>query len=149
MSLDWTDRPTDHAGSKVLGLADCHVCLRGRTIGRIGFLRAGAVEIFPVNYGLVGSTIVFKTSDGTKLGAVLDLAPVTFEIDGVGPPATAGTAWSVVVKGVAGPVGDGFTAADLDSGPAAPLLPSAAAQGRWVAIRADEISGRALLAVPT
>ena len=65
-------------------------------MGRIAFDFEGKVEIFPVNYGMDGGIIVFRTSVGTKLHAATNTA-VTFEVDSW--DAETGVGWSVVAKG--------------------------------------------------
>lgn len=140
------EHSVDHAGLVVLDLAESRRYLRCEQLGRVGFVRAGAVEIFPVNYVVVGSGVAFKTGHGSKLGAAMDSAPVTFEVDGVGLPSTGIAAWSVVVKGVASLVTEDDVLGRLASEESLPLLPSAATTGRWVVIRPDEVSGRAIAA---
>lgn len=53
----------------VLTEDDCLALLRSRELGRIAFDVEDRVEIFPVNYGIEGKIIVFRTSPGTKLAA--------------------------------------------------------------------------------
>jgi uncharacterized protein len=132
----------DHAGAGVLSTEQCLMLLRGERLGRVGFLRAGTVEVLPVNYALLGTTIAFKTGQGSKLGAALDAAPVTFEVDGVASSGALPLGWSVVVKGIAGFLSDDQRSALLEVGAPLPALRSAAATGRWVVIRAEEIGGR-------
>ncbi|GAA3389203.1 pyridoxamine 5'-phosphate oxidase family protein [Cryptosporangium minutisporangium] len=145
-SAGLSGHPVDHAGLVVLDLAECRRYLRCEQLGRVGFVRAGTVEILPVNYVVAGSGVAFKTGHGSKLGAAMDGAAVTFEVDGVGLPSTGVAAWSVLVKGVAGLVTEDDLLQDLEREESLPLLPSAARTGRWVLIRPDEISGRAIAA---
>ena len=82
--------------ARVLTEDDCLALLQSREVGRIAFEFEGKVEIFPVNYGMHGRTIVFRTGPGTKLDAVPKTA-VAFEIDSW--DAESGIGWSVVAKG--------------------------------------------------
>jgi len=83
------------AGSEVLDFADCRRLLEGERIGRLGVVVGGRPEIFPVNYGLDGDGIVFRTNPGRK---VLGLSnEVVFEVDHIDPDCRSG--WSVVVHG--------------------------------------------------
>lgn len=80
-----------------LDAAECWSLLRTGDVGRLAVSIADHPDIFPVNYVVDGTSIVFRTAAGTKLaGAVLGRS-VAFEIDGYDP--AAGEAWSVVVKG--------------------------------------------------
>jgi len=53
---------------EVLDERQCQVLLSPRGIGRIAFSVDGVPEIFPVNYAADGSTIVFRTAEGTGYG---------------------------------------------------------------------------------
>lgn len=141
MVTDFATTLHDHTGAGVLDTEQCLALLRGERLGRVGFVRAGEVEVLPVNFVLLGTSIAFKTGYGSKLGAALDGAPITFEVDGTGHPGALPFGWSVVVKGVAGFLADDERTALLLVGAPAPSLPSAAT-GRWVVVRADEITGR-------
>ncbi|MFG1928828.1 pyridoxamine 5'-phosphate oxidase family protein [Cryptosporangium sp. NPDC048952] len=148
MSAASSRYPRDHTGSVVLDLPECRRYLRCAQLGRVGFIRAGAIEILPVNYVVADPGVAFKTGHGSKLGAAMDCAPITFEVDGTGLPSTGVAAWSVVVKGVAGLVTDDELLERLGREESLPLVPSAARSGRWVMIRPDEISGRAITVDP-
>ncbi|TQJ36449.1 pyridoxamine 5'-phosphate oxidase family protein [Arthrobacter sp. SLBN-122] len=78
---------------------ECWALLRTVSVGRLAVLVDGRPDIFPVNYTVDSGTLVFRTSQGTKLSAASGDAPVAVEADGVDPK--SGLAWSVVVKGTA------------------------------------------------
>ena len=121
----------------VLEPQDCWALLGGAEVGRLAVAVAGQPDIFPLNFAVVDSTIVFRTGEGTKLLAVAIGPAVAFEVDGYDP--LAGTAWSVVVKGWAEEVPTYEQLEDL----AFPVFPwSATPKGRFVRIRPTEISGR-------
>ena len=142
MAADFETGISDHTGAGVIGTEQCLALLRGERLGRVGFVRAGTVEVLPVNYVLLGTAIAFKTGYGSKLGVALDAAPITFEVDGVTSTGALPLGWSVVVKGVAGFLPEDYRSALREAGVPLPSLPSAAATGRWVLIRAEEITGR-------
>ena len=75
--------------------AECWELLGQRRMGRIAIVIGGRPQIFPVNYGLQGKVIVFRTAAGTKLAYAPD-SPVAFEIDEY--DASAGAGWSVMVQ---------------------------------------------------
>ncbi|HEY6114617.1 MAG TPA: pyridoxamine 5'-phosphate oxidase family protein, partial [Candidatus Dormibacteraeota bacterium] len=62
-----TDRPESANIVEVLERAECERLLASHDIGRIAFSLGGVPEIFPVNYASDGSTVVFLTSEGTRL----------------------------------------------------------------------------------
>ncbi|KRE85208.1 MULTISPECIES: pyridoxamine 5'-phosphate oxidase family protein [unclassified Arthrobacter] len=78
---------------------ECWALLRTVSVGRLAVLVDGRPDIFPVNYTVDSGTLVFRTSQGTKLSAASGDAPVAVEADGVDPE--TGLAWSVVIKGTA------------------------------------------------
>jgi nitroimidazol reductase NimA-like FMN-containing flavoprotein (pyridoxamine 5'-phosphate oxidase superfamily) len=121
----------------VLGADACWDLLAGEEVGRLAVAVAGQPDIFPVNFAVVDSSIVFRTGEGTKLLAVVVGPAVAFEADGYDPG--EGVAWSVVVKGWAEEVP---TYEQLEEF-AYPVFPwSATPKGRFVRIRPTEISGR-------
>ena len=75
---------------------ECWDLLARHDLGRIAIAVEGKPQIFPVNYGLKGKVIVFRTAAGTKL-AYAPESPVAFEVDEY--DASAGTGWSVQVQG--------------------------------------------------
>jgi hypothetical protein len=77
---------------------ECLELLGSQSIGRIAVITDGHVDIFPVNYGLDGDGIVFRTNLGSKTRGAL-AGEVAFEVDVVEPDAQRG--WSVVVRGTA------------------------------------------------
>ena len=82
----------------VLTEDECRVLLESGDLARIAFAFEGKVEIFPINYCMNGTIIVFRTGPGAKLSAVPKTA-VAVEVDSWDP--TAGIGWSVVAKGLA------------------------------------------------
>jgi uncharacterized protein len=140
MTTDGTTRPTDHRGIEVLTLEECLDRLSSTPIGRLAFVTSGGPVILPVNHGVDGTDVVFRTTLGSKLQIAEDAGHVAFETDGIDVRTHRG--WSVLVKGVATPVYEaeaveryealGISAwAGLDEGSAV-----------WIRLRPEEITGR-------
>jgi len=141
------DRPKDHRGIEVLTLEECLDRLRSTAVGRLAFNDRGGPVIMPVNHGVDGTDIVFRTTTGSKLQIAEDAGRVAFEVDGVDTRTHRG--WSVLVKGIAGPV---YEAADVERyeelgvSSWAGFDPDTAV---WVRLRPEEISGREIVPRPT
>jgi uncharacterized protein len=118
---------------------ECLVLLGSHEVGRIAFSTEGRVEILPVNYGIEGRIIVFRTNAGTKLAAVRASA-VAFEVDAWDP--ASGVGWSVVAKGQAEEItmNPGRAAEHLRWIPVHPAAPGE--RWHWIAIKPAEITGR-------
>ncbi|MEM8620998.1 MAG: pyridoxamine 5'-phosphate oxidase family protein [Actinomycetota bacterium] len=90
---------TTDSTTRDLSDAECWELLANTAVGRLAVDIAGQPDIFPINFVVDGSGIVFRSAAGTKLaGAVLNRF-VAFEIDGYLPDERV--AWSVVLKGTA------------------------------------------------
>src|SRR5690242_16284144 len=79
---------TDHLTSEMLDLPrdESLRLLAANRFGRLAVAMAeGAPVIRPVNYAFdePSQSVVFRTSDGSKLHAVLQAAEAAFEIDGI------------------------------------------------------------------
>ncbi len=85
-------------GTEIMREEDCWDLLASERIGRVAVAVDGQVDVFPVNYGLDGDGILFRTNAGRKMTAAMG-GEVAFEVDRIDPTAKAG--WSVVVHGVA------------------------------------------------
>lgn len=83
--------------TSILDAHDCWALLRSVSVGRLAVWNVDHPDIFPVNYAVDHSSVVFRTGEGTKLAASLGELPVAFEADGVAQE--TGIAWSVVLKG--------------------------------------------------
>lgn len=117
----------------------CLALLAGEVVGRLGVIDGGRPLIFPVNYVLDGTDIVFRTDQGTKLDAGLR-SPVSFEVDQVDRVTSAG--WSVLVTGRLEGVTP-FDAATLERVRGLPVDSWAdGPRRRWVRLVSDRFSGR-------
>jgi nitroimidazol reductase NimA-like FMN-containing flavoprotein (pyridoxamine 5'-phosphate oxidase superfamily) len=129
---------TDRLGMTVLTRHECLELLRSTEVGRLVTTTARYPEIVPVNFVVDRGTVVFRTSDGTKLDGLTADSHVSFEADGY--ERDAGAAWSVVIKGHAQLLrmpNERFAGLEL------PSLPwQAAAKQHFVRIEPVEMSGR-------
>ncbi len=140
------DASSDQPASEMLDLprAECLRLLAANGFGRLAVaMSAGSPVIRPVNYAFdkPSQSVVFRTSDGSKLHAVLQTAEAAFEIDGVDEGSHTG--WSVIVSGVAEEVTNAGDIRRLDSLGLAPWAPGR--RRRWVRIRARTVSGRRIV----
>ena len=85
-------------GTEILSEDECWELLRSQTVGRVVVAMNSELDVFPVNYGLDGEGIIFRTNAGRKLTWSLG-RPVAFEIDRIDVPSRTG--WSVVAHGEA------------------------------------------------
>lgn len=133
--------PTDRNGLEVLPLAECLELIASEPLGRVAVTAKGQPLILPVNHLVVGSAIMFQSTPGSKLAAALLDRPAAFEVDGFDE--TTRTGWSVVARGHVELVTDTDLLDGLDR-MGSPAWSEHATDGRWVALRPDEISGRRL-----
>jgi uncharacterized protein len=124
-----------------LSRAECLQLLAAHRFGRLAVaLTDGAPVIRPVNYVFDNSSqsVVFRTSHGSKLHAVLQVREAAFEIDGVDEDSRTG--WSVIVHGAAEEVTNQAEVRRLGT---LGVIPWAAGRkGHWVRIRARTVTGR-------
>ena len=88
---------SDTAPATVLAESECWRLLGSAAVGRLVTTVDGEPEIFPVNFVVQHRTILFRTSEGTKLAGTAMNSRVLFEADDNN--LTEG--WSVVVRGSA------------------------------------------------
>lgn len=128
----------------VLDESECWRLLAATAVGRLAVSIANHPDIFPVNHLVDQGTIVFRTSEGTKLAAATLGIGVAFEIDGYDPE--GGQAWSVVAHGVAHEI---EALDELMAAEELPLFPwNTSPKHRWVRVQVDEVSGRRFEVVP-
>ena len=110
-------------------------------VGRVGVSIGALPAIFPVNYGLVDGSIVFRTAPGSKLSAAAAGAVVAFEVDDYDRVDRSG--WSVLAIGPSEVVHDltmTFKVLDAAIGPWAGGI-----RTNIVRIRPELISGRRIV----
>ncbi|TMC13292.1 MAG: pyridoxamine 5'-phosphate oxidase family protein [Chloroflexi bacterium] len=130
---------TSAAEIEVLSEEECMELLRSRHVGRVAVVDHGQPLIFPVNYATDDRAVVFRTAPGMKLQEAR-MARVAFEIDEV--DTATGTAWSVLVKGVAYEITEALDhlSERLRELVVEPMAPGE--RSNWVAVVRHEISGR-------
>jgi len=132
--------PTDRRGLVVLAFDECLRRLAAAPVGRLAFLVAGSPVVLPVNHGLDGTSIVFQTTQGSKLQVAEAAGDVAFEVDNY--VTAARTGWSVVVRGKASLVYEAREIDRLEALGVRPWLNIDPQDGIWIRIRAEEINGR-------
>jgi len=122
---------------------ECWELLRREALGRLAVIHAGAPDIFPVNHLVDHGSIVIRTAAGTKLATAAG-RPVAFEVDGF--DLTAGTAWSVVVRGTAHKI---LEREETLSALRLPLVPWQEGRKAWfLRIEPVEVTGRRVVLSP-
>jgi uncharacterized protein len=130
-----------------LSRAECVQLLAANHFGRLAVsLNGGAPVIRPVNYKFdePSQSVVFRTSEGSKLHAVLLLREAAFEVDGVDESSQTG--WSVIIHGVAEQVTSRADMRRLDALGLTPWAPGP--KPHWVRIRARTVTGRRVVNFP-
>jgi uncharacterized protein len=92
-----TELPKAEPRLEALNRQECLRLLATQSVGRIGITVQALPVILPVNFGLLGESIIFRTIPGTKLDAATNKNVVAFEVDSYEPDGRAG--WSVLVIG--------------------------------------------------
>jgi uncharacterized protein len=110
--------------------------LSGVALGRLVTTFAGEPEIFPVNFVVQARTVLFRTSEGTKLFSAVANRIVLFEAD----DHNVAEGWSVIVRGEAKIL---RTEAEIAEAERAQLLPwTATHKPHYVRIAPSEVTGR-------
>ena len=126
----------EEAALETLDREECLRLLATQNVGRIAVAEAGlAPHVVPVNYVMLGDSVVFRSDRGTKL-RLLVTEPVSFEVDFADPFHRTG--WSVLVQGLAYQASDWeMEQEDLHLEPYAPGKKSS-----WVRLVPQTITGR-------
>ncbi len=125
-------------GIEVLSDDVCWERLRRTSIGRLGVHHDGQPAIYPINYLVDGSSIVFRTRRDSKIYSAPRLERVAFEIDGFEP--AHGDAWSVLIKGFGRFVDSAAEIKQIDTLPLYPWVD--AERSDWIRIIPVETTGR-------
>jgi len=131
----------DRAGLEILDVGQCLRLLRSVRVGRVAVSSEAVPIIFPVNFGVLDASVVFRTGEGTKLDAAIRNASVAFEADAI--HSVFETGWSVVVVGTAEEVLD---ATEIDRVTQMGLRSWApGSRSHLIKIRPTTISGRRIV----
>ena len=118
---------------------ECLEFLSQVSIGRVGASIGALPVILPVHFALFESSVLFRTTPGTKLDTATIGAVIAFQADAYEPTGDAG--WSVLLQGVASVVN-----AEEDQSRAAsvPIKPWSSVQSgmHLVSVEATNVSGR-------
>src|SRR6202042_1335371 len=123
-----------------IGATECWQLLSSQPIGRVAVIVGHYPLVFPVNYTIDGTTILYRTGVGTKLDSIHH-SNVTFEADEIDRTDRSG--WSVMVKGVAQELSverDRQVVSRAELGGATPWAPGK--RDHFIRIIADQITGR-------
>lgn len=90
-----------HPTTESLDPAECWRLMSTQVVGRVAAMVAGQVEIFPINLGIDGESVVVRTAPGTLLSNLIVSPEVVFETDGVEYRDRVPHAWSTLVRGKA------------------------------------------------
>jgi nitroimidazol reductase NimA-like FMN-containing flavoprotein (pyridoxamine 5'-phosphate oxidase superfamily) len=116
--------------------------LRSHELGRLVTRVGEVIDVFPVNYVVDGTSLVFRTAEGSKFAELTIDNRVVFEVD----DHTAADAWSVVLRGRARPLSSSDEITAADALPLRPWVPTL--KRNYVRIVPDEISGRSFKRTP-
>lgn len=86
-------------GTELVTEADCWTLLDTAEYGHLAVATADKPDIFPVNYEVIGQSIVVQTNIGHKfLAALRGEGWVAFEVDRIQETAASGGAWSSTAR---------------------------------------------------
>jgi len=121
---------------------ECLALLKQEHVGRIVYNDDTGPAAVPVNYAVAGQDIVFRSQDGSKMGALRD-HHVGFEVDQVDTANRSG--WSVLVRGTGKQVEIEHVPELLRRIDGEPPLPwKKGVHNIWVVITPQTITGRRL-----
>lgn len=122
---------------RTLSRDECLERLRRRPVGRIAVTSRAMPAIVPVNYRVIGSTVVFRTERDGMLARACDGTVVAFQVDELDVTGLHG--WSVLIVGAAHLVEGSAALRAVEAG----LVTAASGErDQFVAITIGEISGR-------
>jgi hypothetical protein len=122
----------------ILDESECFALLGSTTVGRVGVMRSGRIEIIPVNYRLDGRDVLLRTRAEGALAGLPDEPTVAFEVDHHDD--LAGKGWNVLLNGAV----RAMTPDEVSSMPGALRVRPWAGGERelWLRFTADRVSGR-------
>jgi nitroimidazol reductase NimA-like FMN-containing flavoprotein (pyridoxamine 5'-phosphate oxidase superfamily) len=119
---------------------ECNALLRGARYGRVVYTDRALPACTPVNFAVDGSSIVFRTTPGSRLAVATDDNVVAFEVDRIDELMETG--WTVVVTGTASAI---TTTSELLRADRLGLAPWAAGRREhWVRLTPGIVTGRRL-----
>ena len=94
-----------------LTVEECLELLHANVVGRVALVTPGGPRIVPLNYAMLGDSIVFRTAPYSELGTYGADVEVAFEVDYIDYERHQG--WSVVACGRCSPVEDPDVVAEI------------------------------------
>jgi len=128
-----------------IGRSECLGLLATTAVGRVGLIVDGKPEVLPVNYGLDGDSVLFRTAEGTVLNQASGQV-VAFEVDHFDE--TSHTGWSVLVQGLAHNISDTIDPTSERLRRLAVITWAPDSRDRWFRVVPDRITGRRLRVFP-
>ena len=129
----------DHTGIEELPVDECQRLLGAYKLGRLALASAGPA-IFPINYVMDGTEVVFRTAEGPILRSAWQHEHVAFEVDMAN--VDTGVGWSVLVKGELSEIDD---ADDIRRLTLMDLHPWSPGKSHWVRLQPGELTGRRIV----
>ncbi len=117
--------------------SECLRLLAEHHLGRLAFVVDDQPLVFPLNYSMSGSDVVFRSDDGLKMSQAVNQR-VAFQIDGSN--ALFHDGWSVLLLGTMHEETDSVLIHELESLPLGTWVPGP--KPHWVRIRSTAITGR-------
>lgn len=136
MGTLWT--MIERTGLELIETAECWALISERSVGRLGVSIKNRPDIFPVNYRVIGDTLLLRTAPGVKLAAATLGVGVAFEVDDFDEATHHG--WSVVIHGTAHEL-EGLEEL-MDAEETGPEPWATSQKDRFVRIDVEEITGR-------
>lgn len=127
-------------GLEVLDWDECLALLGESNLGRVAVVIDGQPLIFPVNFALDGTAVVFRNDPGTKVDGARNRS-VAFECDRT--DTVSNTGWSVMATGDAIQVRSPADRDRLGHLPLGPWCPGPKAI--WLRIEPKTLTGRRIL----
>jgi uncharacterized protein len=136
----WRVNGNQRVRLETLDRGECLRLMATVPVGRIGVSIGALPAILPVNFSLVGTSIVIRTVPGTKLDAATSHAVVAFEVDSYAPDGASG--WSVLVQGFCSEITDPGERASVAASRLRAWSFDEGVADRLVRIEASFVSGR-------
>jgi hypothetical protein len=130
----------DRQGLVRLDEEECWRFLGRHRLGRVGLVHLGEPLVFPVNYGVDGRSIVFRTAPGTKLSLADAHGRAVFEVDEASDLFETGT--SVMVHGAIRRVTDPTVVDQLEQLPIRRWAPGD--RDHFLRVVPDAVTGRSI-----
>jgi nitroimidazol reductase NimA-like FMN-containing flavoprotein (pyridoxamine 5'-phosphate oxidase superfamily) len=90
-------RPSGRPSIETMTVDECKALVGPGGVGRVVFADEDGPAALPVNFGMVGDDVVFRTEPGAGVLSCLGAQPVAFEVDHLDEALTEG--WSVLMRG--------------------------------------------------